>query len=122
MRTGCNVRPQSSTSGCGRSRNCVSTVPTEPAAGFDADEVILAIISLLSRRFGVVTASSCVGGRLSDRCMIRGFNRRKEHIMALATVNNGVNVQALLDAREALKGAPAAAQFTWRASCKWQNG
>jgi len=37
-------------------------------------------------------------------------------------VNNGVNVQALLDAREALRGAPAAAEFTWRASCKWQNG
>jgi uncharacterized OsmC-like protein len=42
--------------------------------------------------------------------------------MAMATVNNGVNVQALLDAREVLKGAPQAAQFTWRASCKWQNG
>jgi uncharacterized OsmC-like protein len=42
--------------------------------------------------------------------------------MTLATVNNGVNVQALLDAREALKGAPEAAKFTWRASCKWQNG
>ena len=42
--------------------------------------------------------------------------------MALATVNNGVNVQALLEAREALRGAPQAAQFTWRASCKWQNG
>ena len=42
--------------------------------------------------------------------------------MAMATVNNGVNVQALLDAREALKGAPGAAQFSWRASCKWQNG
>ena len=42
--------------------------------------------------------------------------------MAMATVNNGVNVQALLDAREALKGAPEAAQFTWRASCKWQKG
>ena len=42
--------------------------------------------------------------------------------MAMATVNNGVNVQALLDAREALKGAPEAAKFTWRASCKWQNG
>jgi uncharacterized OsmC-like protein len=37
-------------------------------------------------------------------------------------VDNGVNVQALLDAREALKGAPQAAKFTWRASCKWQNG
>ena len=42
--------------------------------------------------------------------------------MAMATVNNGVNVQALLDAREVLKGAPDAAKFTWRASCKWQNG
>ncbi len=42
--------------------------------------------------------------------------------MAASTVNNGVNVQALLDAREALKGAPQAAKFTWRASCKWQNG
>src|SRR5260370_1363771 len=42
--------------------------------------------------------------------------------MATTTVNNGVNVQALLDAREALKGAPEAAQFTWRASSKWQNG
>jgi uncharacterized OsmC-like protein len=37
-------------------------------------------------------------------------------------VDNGVNVQALLDAREVLKGAPEAAQFTWRASSKWQKG
>ena len=42
--------------------------------------------------------------------------------MAMTSVNNGVNVQALLDAREALKGAPDAAKFTWRASCKWQSG
>ena len=42
--------------------------------------------------------------------------------MTMATVNNGVNVQALLEAREALRGAPEAAKFTWRASCKWQNG
>jgi uncharacterized OsmC-like protein len=42
--------------------------------------------------------------------------------MSVASVNNGVNVQALLDAREALKGAPEAAKFTWRATCKWQNG
>src|SRR5271156_2963865 len=37
-------------------------------------------------------------------------------------IDNGVNVQALLDAREALAGAPEAAQFTWRASSKWQKG
>ena len=42
--------------------------------------------------------------------------------MPETTVNNGVNVQALLDAREALKDAPAATKFNWRASCKWQNG
>jgi uncharacterized OsmC-like protein len=38
------------------------------------------------------------------------------------TVDNGVNVQALLDAREALIAAPEAAQFVWRAKSKWQNG
>jgi uncharacterized OsmC-like protein len=42
--------------------------------------------------------------------------------MAMATADNGVNVQALLDARDALKGSPEATQFTWRASCKWVNG
>lgn len=38
------------------------------------------------------------------------------------TVDNGVNVQALLDAREALSKAPEAAQFKWRATCKWIRG
>ncbi len=38
------------------------------------------------------------------------------------TVNNGVNVEALLGAREALTEAPEAAQFTWRAACEWKNG
>jgi uncharacterized OsmC-like protein len=42
--------------------------------------------------------------------------------MANTSVNNGVNVDALLAAREALKGAPEAAKFKWRATCKWQNG
>jgi uncharacterized OsmC-like protein len=40
----------------------------------------------------------------------------------MATIDNGVNVQALLDAREVLAGAPEAAQFTWRASSRWENG
>src|SRR6185436_10745863 len=40
----------------------------------------------------------------------------------MTTVDNGVNVQALLEAREVLKGAPEAAQFTWRANSKWENG
>ena len=38
------------------------------------------------------------------------------------TVNNGVNVEALLDAREALTEAPEAAQFKWRATSEWVNG
>lgn len=37
-------------------------------------------------------------------------------------VDNGVNVTALLGAREALEKAPEAAQFKWRASCEWLNG
>jgi uncharacterized OsmC-like protein len=38
------------------------------------------------------------------------------------TTDNGVNVQALLEARDALKEAPEAAQFTWKASSTWKNG
>ena len=37
-------------------------------------------------------------------------------------VNNGVNVEALLGAREALTAAPEAAQFKWRATTRWVNG
>ena len=37
-------------------------------------------------------------------------------------VNNGVNVQALFGAREALTKAPEAAQFKWRATVKWIGG
>jgi uncharacterized OsmC-like protein len=42
--------------------------------------------------------------------------------MAQTSVNNGVNVEALLEARKALAAAPEAAKFTWRASCMWKNG
>jgi uncharacterized OsmC-like protein len=37
-------------------------------------------------------------------------------------VDNGVNVEALLGAREAMTGMPAAAAFVWRADCEWVNG
>lgn len=40
----------------------------------------------------------------------------------MSETHNGVNVQALLDARKALESAPEAAQFTWRAECKWLEG
>jgi uncharacterized OsmC-like protein len=37
-------------------------------------------------------------------------------------VDNGVNVEALLGARQALTEMPAAGQFNWRATCSWVNG
>ena len=40
----------------------------------------------------------------------------------IEAVDNGVNVAALLEARSALAEAPAAAQFTWKATCDWMNG
>jgi uncharacterized OsmC-like protein len=38
------------------------------------------------------------------------------------TVDNGINVEALLGAREALTEAPEGAKFQWRATCDWING
>ena len=38
------------------------------------------------------------------------------------TIDNGVNIEALLGAREALGQAPEAARFTWRASNQWVHG
>ena len=38
------------------------------------------------------------------------------------TADNGVNVAALLGAREALSEAPEAARFKWRATSVWLNG
>ena len=38
------------------------------------------------------------------------------------TVDNGVNVEALLGARQALTDTPEAAQFKWRATCSWVRG
>ncbi len=37
-------------------------------------------------------------------------------------VDNGVNVAALLGARDALTAQPAAARFAWRASSEWKRG
>ncbi len=36
--------------------------------------------------------------------------------------DNGVNVEALLSAREALSQTPEAARFNWRARCEWVKG
>jgi uncharacterized OsmC-like protein len=58
---------------------------------------------------------------------IFGFSiRKKQWEVFMSTsdssVNNGVNVEALLGARAALTDAPEAAKFAWRATCKWVNG
>ena len=37
-------------------------------------------------------------------------------------VDNGINVEALLGAREALTNMPEAARFNWRATCEWVKG
>ncbi len=42
--------------------------------------------------------------------------------IATASADNGVNVEALLNARQALSEAPEAAQFTWKASNEWLDG
>ena len=41
---------------------------------------------------------------------------------ATSVANNGVNVEALIAARDALAKSPEAAQFKWRAACEWKNG
>jgi uncharacterized OsmC-like protein len=38
------------------------------------------------------------------------------------SVDNGVNIEALTGARQALTDAPEAAKFRWRARCEWVNG
>jgi uncharacterized OsmC-like protein len=38
------------------------------------------------------------------------------------TLDNGVNIEALRGARQALTDAPEAAKFQWSARCEWVNG
>jgi uncharacterized OsmC-like protein len=49
-------------------------------------------------------------------------NREAPMADTKSSVNNGVNVEALIAARAALTDAPVAAQFKWRAACEWKNG
>lgn len=44
------------------------------------------------------------------------------NVTAIARVDNGVNVEALLGARTALTEAPEAARFTWKATSEWVGG
>jgi len=93
-------------------------VPTEPATVFDGGLLIRRIISLID-------ASSIVPvyhPTFALERLARFVYLMEGSTMAGTSVNNGVNVEALLAAREALKDAPEATKFTWRASCKWKNG
>jgi len=38
------------------------------------------------------------------------------------SVDNGVNVEAILEARKALTAQPEGAKFVWRAQCEWVRG
>jgi uncharacterized OsmC-like protein len=62
------------------------------------------------------SGSGGLGGVLTSK---KGTYRMSE---SAKTVDNGINVAALIAAREALTGAPEAAQFKWRAACEWKNG
>ena len=46
----------------------------------------------------------------------------QDTITSTSGVDNGVNVEALLGARDALADAPEIAQFQWRSSVTWENG
>jgi uncharacterized OsmC-like protein len=50
------------------------------------------------------------------------YTQRSFTMVTNISVDNGVNTQALLDARAALSASPRGAQFTWRATCMWIYG
>jgi uncharacterized OsmC-like protein len=51
-----------------------------------------------------------------------GPNQEISMTQTAPTVDNGVNIEAILGAKQALTDAPEAAQFQWRARCEWVNG
>jgi cytochrome P450/uncharacterized OsmC-like protein len=92
---------------------------------------------------GLATSRDALAWARGDGLVLRGLvalpvvlgpaHGRDDHVPSTQTketpmtvtdnpVENGVNVTALLGAREALSAAPEAAQFTWRASCTWRKG
>lgn len=76
--------------------------------------------TISKRRTPFAATLSDVIARRPTRDLTRGDNNVTT--TPTPTVNNGVNVQAVLDAREALTAAPEGAQFQWRARCEWVNG
>jgi uncharacterized OsmC-like protein len=61
-------------------------------------------------------------GCASDGGNPAALTRRKIMNEVARTADNGVNVEALLGAREALTEAPEAARFVWRAASEWKGG
>jgi hypothetical protein len=65
---------------------------------------------------------------IKKRIEIKTFDSSTEPLRRIpmtdagSIANNGVNVAALIAAREELTKAPAGAQFKWRAACEWKNG
>src|SRR5215207_7560958 len=53
-----------------------------------------------------------------------GHRPRRSNTMTITTtpVDNGVNVEALLGARDAFADSPEIAEFQWRSSVTWVNG
>lgn len=68
--------------------------------------------------FGIVPA----GARHAPVGWPWGPGQGKEMTTTDSSVDNGVNVEALLGARAALQETPEAGQFQWRASCTWNYG
>jgi uncharacterized OsmC-like protein len=65
----------------------------------------------------------CYMVRPNPRKLYSADERAEAAVADVSTpANNGVNVDALIAAREALTSAPDAAQFKWRASCEWKDG
>src|SRR5690348_8407632 len=70
-----------------------------------------------------VNLSSAAGvGPDHQTTALRAMDREGDGTMTLKQADNGVNSQALLDARTALSEAPEAAEFTWRSTCSWLHG
>src|SRR5262245_38404743 len=106
MRTGKISRPQSSGSGGGKSRNCVSTAPTEPASRLEVEAAMRGIF--MPARALDKRDERGVSSRAPPRNTPGGHSfPSKETAMAEKKTEkkpepkrkNGVNVDALLAAR-----------------------
>jgi len=64
-----------------------------------------------------VPAPGVISGRKNHR-----LREIEETIMTTSVIDNGVNVEALLGAREAFADAPEIARFQWRSTVSWVVG